>query len=237
MRNALLAALAIAVPSALLLQGCVPFGCGGFEGRDDTVMRTAAGDSLILCGNDGYAVMRANGTILEGRVTFGTEIAGTDGVTGARAFTLVDALDGTMTSTEIGAGWSEVTLDQVELDHAHTQCTDLEAREWFYAGTGYLPIATGFTKPGAELGTVDQVLFCPDGTARIAIAGDAVESASYSTDAGLLRLYGVGTSASTFEGIYELSGTLTVEAVPGGNAEIWTRAATAEMSTALRCGQ
>jgi hypothetical protein len=223
MRNALLAALALAIPSAVLLQGCVPFGCGGFEGRDDTVMRTAAGDSLILCGNDGYAVMRANGTILEGKVAFGAEIAGTDGATGARAFTLVDALDGTMASTEIGAGWSEVVLDQVELDHAHTQCTDLETRTWFY-GSSYLPVATGFKKAGSA----DEILFCTDGTARVSIEGH-VESASYSTDAGLIHLY----SSRAFEGIYRVtgaaaSGTLTAATAPG---------ATAEMSAVLRCGQ
>jgi hypothetical protein len=230
MRNALLAAVALVVPSAVLLQGCVPFGCGGFEGREDTVMRTAAGDSLILCGNDGYAVMRANGTILEGKVAFGTEIAGTHGATGARAFTLTDANDGTMTSAEIGGGWSDVVLDKVELDHAHTQCTDLESREWFYGGS-YLPVATGFKKPGAEAGTMDQILFCTDGTAHVAITGDYVESASYSTDAGLIRLY----SSRAFEGIYAPSGTLTAAAAPGASSQIWTRASTAEMSSALRC--
>jgi hypothetical protein len=51
--------LAALLPAAMTLTGCL---CGGWDGQDDQVLRTANGDAMQLCSNGGYSLMMANGT-------------------------------------------------------------------------------------------------------------------------------------------------------------------------------
>lgn len=134
MRTVLLAALLAS--TATLALGCdLPVaGCGGYAGTNDRVLARGA-DSLILCENGGFAVNLASGN-LEGRYasdSFDTSIThGTMAATQTVAFTLVESTDGTASATELGAGaWTDVALDQVAIDHANTQCVNLEARTWW----------------------------------------------------------------------------------------------------------
>lgn len=122
--------LAALVPMTVL-SGCTVFGCGGYDGDNDIVMKRESGDTIILCDNGGYAATLADGTMLEGRYDWSSELYGTDGATGAAAFVFSYADDGSMTSAELGARWNVTTLDEVALDHAHVQCTDLETRAWW----------------------------------------------------------------------------------------------------------
>lgn len=133
MRNALALAL---LASASLLAACdVPFpgGCGGYSGGNDRVLARGA-DSMTLCENGGFVVNLANAQV-EGRYALddaNTDITlGTLTNTRTRAFTLTDGASGS-TAPELGAGvWTDVTLDQVAIDHANVQCTNLEGRSWW----------------------------------------------------------------------------------------------------------
>ena len=90
---------------------------------------------MILCENGTYAIDLADKT-LEGFYTESStsSYAGTDGASGAHAFDLAIATDGSATSSQLGAGtWTELSLDQTALDHADTRCQDLATRTW-YAG-------------------------------------------------------------------------------------------------------
>jgi hypothetical protein len=97
---------------------------------------------MILCTNGGYAAMLSTG-ILEGRYTAVSAAGGatggvvfhaTVGPSGAAAFTLTAHGDGTATAPELGElAWEEVHLNQVDLDHAHLQCFDIESRAWWTA--------------------------------------------------------------------------------------------------------
>jgi hypothetical protein len=114
-----------------LLTGCV-FGCG-FDGEGDRTYRRGD-ESMILCTNGGFALVLQS-RIVEGRYSFvdGATL-GMDGPTGALAFTFTEHADGTATAPELGAtAWETVTLDKTDLDHAHLQCDDLEARAWWTA--------------------------------------------------------------------------------------------------------
>ncbi len=203
------------VPAVMTLTGCL---CGGWEGQDDQVMRTANGDAMQLCSNGGYSVMMANGTLLEGHLSdrVGATVAGSIGETGARGFTLQDQLDGTMSSPELGAGWQTVTLDQVELDHAHVQCADLETRVWWPNSAAYLPTNTAFSR--TTYGVTEQILLCADGTAIVPSISGAPELTTYTSEAGQVAVYG----SLTIDGVYLATGTLAAR-IPGQADSVWTR--------------
>lgn len=204
------------LPAAMTLTGCL---CGGWEGQDDQVLRTANGDAMQLCGNGGYSVMMASGTILEGRVTNdGTVVAGTVGETGARAFTMTVDTDGSRTSPQLGRGWTAVTLDQVELDHAHVQCADLETRAWWPTASAYLPADTAFTR--TTYGVTEEILLCADGTAHVPSITGEPETASYTSEAGKISVYG----SLTIEAMYGTTGTLSTK-ITGQSDSVWTRVA------------
>ena len=122
--------LALAIVS-VLASGCA-LRCG-FDGEGDRTFRRG-NESMILCTNGGFALVLETG-IVEGRYAFdqGATI-GTVGDTGTRAFTFTEHGDGTASAPELGVvAWETVTLDQTDLDHAHLQCDDLEARPWWTA--------------------------------------------------------------------------------------------------------
>lgn len=129
-RPALLAAVLAA--AATLLPGCLQ--CG-FDGAGDQ-MYQRGNDALMVCANGGYSAMLTTGS-LEGRFaltyldTGMRELDAFDGPTAEAAFSLNEGTDGTWSSTQLGDGWQLVTLDATDLDHAHTQCTDLETRAWW----------------------------------------------------------------------------------------------------------
>jgi len=202
------------LPAAMTLTGCL---CGGWEGQDDQVLRTANGDAMQLCSNGGYSVMMANGTLLEGHISNdGTTVAGSAGETGARAFTMTTEADGSKSSPELGIGWTVVTLDQVELDHAHVQCVDLESRAWWPNSAAYLPATTAFSR--TTNGTTEEILLCADGTARVPSITGAPELTSYTAEAGKISVYG----SLAIDGIYTAAGTLAAK-IPGQQDSVWTR--------------
>ena len=112
----------------LALTGCV-FGCG-FDGEGDRTYRRG-NESMILCTNGGFALV-LDTKIVEGTYAHEGATVGREGATGALVFTLTDNGDGTASAPELGtAMWESVTLDKTDLDHAHLQCDDLEARAWW----------------------------------------------------------------------------------------------------------
>lgn len=136
MRNLLLASLAAA--SALLANGCVPFGCGDFDGGGNRAYERGS-EMLLLCDNGGF-VASLETSMLEGRHVLGTDAqgltitVGTKGDDGAVAFELADNYDGTSSAPQLGEGaWTYVALDQTALDHANILCEDLELRDWWTA--------------------------------------------------------------------------------------------------------
>jgi hypothetical protein len=216
------------VPAVMTLTGCL---CGGWEGGDDQVLRTANGDAMQLCGNGGYAVMMANGTLLEGHISDdGTLVAGSIGETGARGFTMTTEVDGSRTSPELGIGWTPVVLDQVELDHAHVQCADLETRAWWPMSAAYLPADTAFTR--TTYGVTEEIVLCADGSAKAPSVTGVPETANYTSEAGKINIYG----SLAIDGLYSSAGTLKVT-IPGeAAASVWTRVPVASLATGTRCG-
>jgi hypothetical protein len=121
--------LAALVTMSSLLTGCM-LQCG-FDGEGDRTFRRGS-ESMIFCTNGGFALVLED-KIVEGRYTFdGLATVGTDGATGTHAFTLTEGADGTAMAPELGTlAWEATTLDKTDLDHAHLQCEDLEARPWW----------------------------------------------------------------------------------------------------------
>lgn len=130
MRNVLLAS--VVALSAFLANGCVPLGCGAFEGGGNRVYERE-NDMLILCENGGF-VATLDTSMLEGR--FSEELPGS--VTGMRgedgqlAFELADHGDGTASAPQLGEGmWTAKAFDEVALDHSNVLCNDLQYRTWW----------------------------------------------------------------------------------------------------------
>lgn len=125
----------VALLAATTLSGCVAFACGGLESQNDEVYGKGA-DTLVVCGNGGFAAMLGTGE-REGRFALtyrddGLRIfEGFDGVSSEIEFTLNEMGDGTFASAELGAGWEYQALDEIDLDHAHMLCADLETRTWW----------------------------------------------------------------------------------------------------------
>jgi hypothetical protein len=206
------------LPAAMTLTGCL---CGGWEGQDDQVLRTANGDAMQVCSNGGYSVMMANGTLFEGHLSDdGTVIAASVGETGARAFTMTTETNGSKSSPELGIGWTPITLDQVELDHAHVQCADLETRAWWPNSAAYLPATTAFSR--TTYGVTEEILLCADGTARVPSITGEPEVTSYTSEAGKISVYG----SLAIDGLYTPMGTLAAK-IPGQKDSVWTRTAVA----------
>jgi len=134
MRSTLLAA-ALALATLLPASGCVPFGCGGFDGAGDTVYRRDT-ESLILCGNGGFVATLTDWEIEGYYAANAPDSAvagvGTRGEDGLHIFDLYVAADGTASTPGLGDGaWEPVALDPTALDHADVQCADLEQRDWW----------------------------------------------------------------------------------------------------------
>jgi hypothetical protein len=130
-RNLLLASL-VAISAVVANSGCVPFGCGSFEGGGNRVYERDA-DMMILCENGGFVVALET-EMLEGRFSElapGSGIA-TRGEDGELAFQLTDHGDGTASAPELGdRAWTAVPLGAVGLDHSNVLCNDLAYRTWW----------------------------------------------------------------------------------------------------------
>lgn len=148
--------LALALfPATLLLPGC-PLACGGFDGAGDAVYRSADGQSMMVCQNGGYA--RSKGTeFSEGRWADLQDniLTASVGETGAQSFTMTFDTADSQTGTIDGVTFTHVTLDQVELDHAHVQCDDLATRAWWTTSDYTLPVETVFARPAGGFISVD----------------------------------------------------------------------------------
>ncbi|HUS30289.1 MAG TPA: hypothetical protein VMZ53_17395 [Kofleriaceae bacterium] len=131
MRNVLLAS-AVAFAALLPATGCVPFGCGAYEGADDRVYARNSSEMLIVCGNGGF-VANLESQSIEGRIEYnsdGTAI-GVKGDDASLAFDWIVGGD-TATTPQLGDGaWTYQSLDQTALDHADVLCQDLETRTWW----------------------------------------------------------------------------------------------------------
>ena len=135
MRTIFLASLA-ALGALVANSGCVPFGCGGFDGGGNRAFERGS-EMLLLCDNGGF-VASLETSMLEGRYA---AVSGADGRTinvgtkgddGSLAFELSGNDDGTSTAPQLGdAAWTYVPLDQVAADHANVLCEDLEVRGWW----------------------------------------------------------------------------------------------------------
>jgi hypothetical protein len=244
-------ALALLPAALTLASGC---GCSAWEGRGDTLYRSAAGDSVMLCANGGFSatVKTAN---LEGVFEWNDEIRAEDPETGARVFSMAADATGAMTSPELGAGWTVATLDQVELDHAHVMCSDLETRAWWGTAnmTAFLPKAAAFKTLAAGFASVDacheaqaggeypaaalcedELLVCPSGAAKLD-RGQTLAVGSYDAQFGKLSIRPDPTSfMDAFEGVFSTSGTLTSHTAGGSNV-IWHQVPVAEMSNGTSC--
>lgn len=123
--------VALLVAWSSLVTGCIAR-CG-FDGAGDRTFRRG-NETMIFCTNGGFAAVLAD-QIVEGRYTLeGATSIATDGASGTRAFTFTDHGDGTASAPELGAlAWETMVLDATDLDHAHLQCEDLEARPWWTA--------------------------------------------------------------------------------------------------------
>ena len=134
MRNVLLASL-VALSAVVANSGCVPFGCGGFEGAGN---RAYEQDSkmVLLCTNGGF-VATLDDSMIEGRYTGDTtDITATRGADGQFAFQILDNSDGTALIEDLSEGmWTSVALDTVAADHANVLCNDLTARSWWNGGS------------------------------------------------------------------------------------------------------
>ena len=121
--------------SLMFVTGCL--GCSGYSGGGDQVY-SRGDDSLILCENGGF-IANVSGNVIDGFYTdnaAGDPIAvtGTEGDNGAHAFDLTDDADGTVTIPQFGATpFSLNSMNEVELDHANIQCTNLETETWWTA--------------------------------------------------------------------------------------------------------
>lgn len=127
MRTVLLASL-LAI-TTLPATGCL--GCGGFTGAGDKVYARNT-EMMILCENGGF-VVNLSASTLEGKFMQTADSSfGINGPDGQLAFDFVSNTDGTATTPQLGDGtWTPVDMDQVALDHANVQCTDLTTRPWW----------------------------------------------------------------------------------------------------------
>lgn len=214
-------ALAVIVPASLLLPGC-PFECGGFAGSGD-VMYRRGDDVLFLCENRGFT-LTLGGQAIAGRYDQGLDgIDGANGQTGARAFSLQVATDGTATSPELGAGWARVALDKTALDHGDVQCQGLTTQPWWTQPEDALPAMTAFARPAGGFASVadcqaaqragtypasarceDSVLLCSNHVLVMIATGGAV-AGSYSASGGEID---GSTPAGQIEGVFAADGTL-----------------------------
>jgi len=253
-----LLAVAALVPALTLLPGC-PFGCAAWEGRGDTLYRSEAGDSVMLCANGGYSATIGNANT-EGVFEWTDQVRATNPGTGARTFSFVtDATTGATSSPELGAGWTVATLDKVELDHAHVMCADIETRAWWTTATSsaYLPKAAAFKKVAAGFASADacyeaqaagdypeaalcedELLACPDGRIKLN-QGQSLTTGSYDAQFGTLNVRPDATSfMGAFEGVFVAkpgaNGTLTAHTA-GGQTETWHQVSVDEMSNGTSC--
>ncbi len=117
MRTLLVAA---ALASSAFLAGCLS--CG-WDGEDDTMLRSQNGDAILVCGNGGFSAMLANGDFVEGWATPNVDDLGN--VT----YTYIDGE--TSLPFEVTGTFEERAMDQVERDHANVLCVDLTTRAWW----------------------------------------------------------------------------------------------------------
>jgi len=138
MRNVLLASL-VALSAVVANSGCIPFGCGAFEGGGNRAFERNS-EMILLCENGGF-VATLDTAMLEGRYVDGTgTVTGTKGEDGRLAFELVDNYNGTSTAAQLGDGaWTSVTLDTVAADHSNVLCNDLQTRTWWGGGETRTP--------------------------------------------------------------------------------------------------
>ncbi len=111
--------VSVALASSLLA-GC--FTCG-WDGENDTMLRSQSGDAVLVCGNGGFSAVLANGDFVEGWATTSYDDAGNT----TYSYTVGE----TGQPFELAGTFEERAMDQVERDHANVLCVDLETRAWW----------------------------------------------------------------------------------------------------------
>lgn len=217
----LVQALAVILPASLLLPGC-PFECGAYDGGSDAMYRRGD-DVLFLCGNGGFT-LTLGGQASAGRFDQGSDgLDGASGETGARVFSAQVAADGTLTSPELGTGWTQVMLDKTALDHGDVQCQGLTTQPWWEASQDGLPAMTVFSKPAGGFASVadcqaaqragtypraarceDSVLLCPDNHLKMT-SSTGIATGVYSAAAGEIV---ADSPAGSIHGVFAADGTL-----------------------------
>ena len=133
-RLAKLALAAAALASLLPATGCVPFGCGAYDGASDRVYARNNTEMLVICENGGF-VANLDSQSIEGRIEYnadGTAIA-VKGDDSSLAFDWVPN-SGTAITPQLGdVQWTQQNLDKTALDHADVLCQDLTTRSWWTA--------------------------------------------------------------------------------------------------------
>jgi hypothetical protein len=248
MRTLLLAAAML--PALTIATGC---GCG-WEGRGDTMYRNPSGDSVMLCANGGFAATVATAD-LEGVYESHDQILAANPETGARVFSMATDASGATSSPELGSGWTVAVLDQVELDHAHVMCADLETRAWWSTAntTAFLPKAAAFKTVAAGFASIDacheaqaageypeaalcedELLACPSGIVKLN-RGQSLAVGTYNAQFGALSVRPDATSfMDAFEAVFSSSGSLTSHTAGGSNL-VWHQVPVAEMSNGTSC--
>lgn len=131
MRNVLLASL-VAFSAFVANTGCVPFGCGGFEGGGNRAYERNS-EMILLCENGGF-VATLDTTMIEGRYSNNDTgaVTATKGDDGSLAFEIADNHDGTSRAPQLGDGlWTNIEMDTVTADHSNVLCNDLALRDWW----------------------------------------------------------------------------------------------------------
>jgi hypothetical protein len=127
-----LAVAALLAGTVAQTTGCVPFGCGAYEGTNDRVYTRESGEMLIVCSNGGF-VANLQTTSLEGRMEYNTDgtAIGVKGEDASLAFDWIENADGVSTPQLGASTWTYQNLDKVALDKADILCQDLETRAWW----------------------------------------------------------------------------------------------------------
>jgi hypothetical protein len=214
--------------------------CGAFGGNGDQFYKRG-NETLTICAQGGFIMNRDSGPI-EG--VFGQPTPESpdpvfdDGATGARAFTLVAADDGSVMTPELGGDpWQPLVYTDAQRDHADIPCEDLPHRPWWGTPAAHMPVDTAFAIPNPD--RVDELCGQGDPTPSCNIELDlcvgmqlAVGRDGSRSDGAFTINYGVVSGhwytadgkQTELAGMYTADGVLTTTDFYGGQGQTrWTR--------------
>ena len=149
--------LAALVALSLVLQACIPFGCGAYSGGGDKVY-TRGNDVLVECENGGYVAMLSGGN-QEGML--GGD-GGVDPATDMIVFSQTpsnDGKNGLVITGSLAGNWAADPLDKTSLDHIDAVCKDLVNRSWWGNPVTAVTQVSEYTDGAGQ----NPVVLCPSG--------------------------------------------------------------------------